>query len=86
MVQQANIPGDDKIEIKFVYKKETKNTIQFEEVVGETSWSAKDTAVGPLYVQKEALKTLADPMAIGTIKVTIEVISVLEKPRPSTVT
>ena len=45
----------EKLELKFTYEKETKNTIRYQEELGEEAHSSKDTAVGSLYIQKEAL-------------------------------
>jgi len=45
----------DKLELKFTYEKETKNTIRYQEELGEMAHGSKDIAVGSLYVQKEAL-------------------------------
>jgi len=41
----------EKVELKFSYKKETKNTIRYQ----EEAHSSKDIAVGSLYIQKECL-------------------------------
>lgn len=62
--------GDDE-EIKLTFKKrrETKRTILFDEELGEQGWSDKDIAIGPLYVQKQALETIGNPEKIEvTIK------------------
>lgn len=57
-----------KIERTFIMEKETKNTIRFQE---STSNDEIGTVIGPLYIQKEALKHLN--FAEGnTIKITIE--------------
>lgn len=58
----------DKLELKFTYEKETKNTIRYKEELGEETYSSRDIAVGTLYVQKEAL---GDPVP-QRLKVTIE--------------
>jgi hypothetical protein len=47
--------GDDKIKLVFRRRRETKRTILFDEQLGEQAWSDKDVAIGPLYVQKQAL-------------------------------
>lgn len=62
---------DDDKEIKLVFKKrrETTRTILFDEELGEQAWSDKDIAIGPLYVQKQALETIGNPEKIEvTIK------------------
>lgn len=58
----------DKLELIFSYEKETKNTIRYQEELGEMAHSSRDIAVGSLYVQKE---TLGDPPP-QRLKVTIE--------------
>ena len=58
----------DRLELTFTYEKETKNTIRYREELGEFAHSSRDVAVGPLYVQKEAL---GEPIP-QTLKVTIE--------------
>ncbi|MBA7639925.1 hypothetical protein ES703_47586 [subsurface metagenome] len=45
----------DKLELKFTYEKETKNTVRYQEELGEEAYSSKDIAVGSLYIQKEVL-------------------------------
>jgi len=51
---------DDENEIKLVFKRrrETKRTFLFDEQLGEQAWSDKDVAIGPLYVQKQALELI----------------------------
>lgn len=63
------MPELDKIVLEFTEDRKTKRTVKFEEVVGEQAWSERDIAVGPLYVQKEALEMIGNPVRI---KVTIE--------------
>jgi len=60
--------GDDN-EIKLVFKKrrETKRTFLFDEELGEQAWSDRDIAIGPLYVQKQALETIGNPEKIEVI-------------------
>lgn len=58
----------EKLELKFTYGKETKNTIRYQEELGEMAHSSRDIAVGTLYVQKEVL---GDPVP-QRLKVTIE--------------
>ena len=48
--------------------KETKNTLRYQEELGEEAHSSRDIAVGTLYIQKEAL---GEP-APQRLKVTIE--------------
>lgn len=45
----------DKLELRFTYEKETKNTIRYQEELGKMAHSSRDIAVGSLYVQKEVL-------------------------------
>ena len=45
----------DKLELKFTYEKETKNTIRYQEKLDDEAHSSQDIAVGALYVQKECL-------------------------------
>ena len=58
----------EKLELIFSREKETKNTIRYQEELGEEAYSSWDIAVGSLYVQKEAL---GDPLP-RRLKVTIE--------------
>ena len=58
----------EKLELKFTYEKETKNTIRYKEELGEEAYSSRDIAVGTLYVHKGAL---GDPVP-QRLKVTIE--------------
>jgi len=46
----------EKLELRFTYEKETKNTIRYKEELGEVGYSSRDIAVGTLYVRKEALE------------------------------
>ena len=45
----------DKLELIFSREKETKNTIRYQEELGDEAHSSRDIAVGTLYVQKECL-------------------------------
>jgi len=58
----------EKLELRFTYEKETKNTIRYQEELDDEAHSSKDIAVGTLYVQKEVL---GDPVP-QRLKVTIE--------------
>ena len=58
----------EKLELRFTYEKETKNTVRYQEELGEVAHSSRDIAVGTLYVQKEVLW---DPVP-QRLKVTIE--------------
>lgn len=58
----------EKLELKFTYDKETKNTIRYKEELGEAAHSSRDIAVGALYIQKEVL---GEP-APQRLRVTIE--------------
>lgn len=59
----------DKIVLEFREDRKTLRTVKFEEIIGEQAWSEKDVAVGPLYVQKEAMEMIGNP---SKIRVTIE--------------
>jgi hypothetical protein len=58
----------EKLELRFTYEKETKNTIRYEEELGDIAHSSRDIAVGTLYVQKEVLR---EPVP-QRLRVTIE--------------
>lgn len=58
----------EKLELMFSREKETKNTIRYQEELGEEAHSSKDIAVGTLYVQKEVLGETVP----RRLKVTIE--------------
>ena len=58
----------EKLELRFTYEKETKNTVRYQEELGEVGYSSRDIAVGSLYVQKEVL---GEP-APQRLEVTIE--------------
>ena len=58
----------EKLELIFTYEKETKNTIRYQEELGEVAHSGRDIAVGSLYVQREALGDLPPQR----LRVTIE--------------
>jgi len=58
----------EKLELKFTYEKETKNTVRYQEELGEIALSSRDIAVGSLYVQREVL---GDPPP-QRLRVTIE--------------
>lgn len=45
----------NKLELRFNYEKETKNTVRYREELDEEAHSSRDIAVGTLYIQKEAL-------------------------------
>lgn len=45
----------ERLELKFTYEKATKNTVRYQEELGEVAHSSRDIAVGTIYVQKEAL-------------------------------
>ena len=61
----------DKIELTFKFKNPTRNKQRFEEELGEQGWSDRDTAVGTLYVEKQALEEIGNPTRL---RVTIEAI------------
>lgn len=63
------MPDKAQIELTFISERVTKNTVRFQEELGDESWSGKDVAVGPLYIQKEALQSIGSP---SRVKVTIE--------------
>ncbi len=58
----------EKLELKFTYEKETRNTIRYQKELGDVAHSSRDIAVGTLYVQKECL---GDPPP-RRLRVTIE--------------
>ena len=58
----------EKLELKFTYEKETKNTVRYREEIGDVALSSRDIAVGTLYVQREALGDLPPQR----LRVTIE--------------
>ena len=58
----------EKLELRFTYEKETKNTVRYQEELDEVAHSSRDIAVGTLYVQK---KVLGEP-APQRLRVTIE--------------
>jgi len=58
----------EKLELIFSREKETKNTIRYQEELGEVGYSSRDVAVGTLYVQKEVL---GEPVP-QRLRVTIE--------------
>jgi hypothetical protein len=58
----------EKLELRFTYEKETKNTVRYQEELGEEAHSSRDIAVGTIYIQKEVL---GEP-APQRLKVTIE--------------
>ncbi|MBA7563738.1 hypothetical protein ES708_05398 [subsurface metagenome] len=58
----------DKLELVFSREKETKNTIRYQEELGDEAHSNRDIAVGSLYVQRECL---GEP-APQRLRVTIE--------------
>jgi hypothetical protein len=45
----------EKLELRFTYEKETKNTVRYQEELGGEAYSSRDIAVGTLYIQKEVL-------------------------------
>ena len=55
----------DPIVVTFKRERDTKNTVRFEEVEREDA----GLAVGTLYIQKHAVKTIGNP---DTIKLTIQ--------------
>lgn len=59
----------NRIELMFEEDRKTKRTVRFQEVLGGQAWSDQDVAVGPLYVKKQALEMIGNPVKI---KVTIE--------------
>ena len=58
----------EKLELRFIYERPTKNTIRYREELDEEAHSSKDIAVGTFYVQKEAL---GEPVP-RRLRVTIE--------------
>jgi hypothetical protein len=45
----------DKLELIFTREKETKNTIRYQEELGDEAYSGRDIAVGTIYIQREVL-------------------------------
>ena len=58
----------EKLELRFTYEKETKNTIRYQEELSDEAHSSRDIAVGSIYIQKEAL---GEPVP-QRLRVTIE--------------
>jgi isocitrate/isopropylmalate dehydrogenase len=58
---------DNVIELVFARRRDTKRTVLFDEQLGEQAWSDKDVAIGPLYVQKQALEMIGNPEKIDVI-------------------
>jgi len=58
----------EKLSLTFTYEKETRNTIRYQEQLGDEAHSSRDIAVGSLYVQRETLGETAPQR----LKVTIE--------------
>jgi len=46
-VKEATV---EKLELRFTYEKETKNTVRYQEELGDVAHSSRDIAVGTLYV------------------------------------
>jgi len=59
----------DKLVLDFKKERDTKRTTVFQEQLGEFAYSDKDVAIGPLYIQQQALEMIGKP---EKIKVTIE--------------
>lgn len=57
----------DKIVLEFKEDRKTKRTVKFDEVLGDQTWSEKDVAIGPLYLQKEALELIGNPTKIRVV-------------------
>jgi len=45
----------ERLDLRFSYEKETKNTIRYREELGEEAHSSRNIAVGVIYIQREAL-------------------------------
>ncbi len=58
----------EKLELRFTYERPTKNTIRYQEELGEEAHSSRDIAIGVIYIQKEAL---GEPVP-QRLRVTIE--------------
>ena len=59
----------DKLSLDFKWERDTKRTSVFQEQLGEQAYSEKDVAVGPIYIQQEALMLIGSPKKI---RITIE--------------
>lgn len=66
---KSGVDQIEKIVLEFKKLRDTKNTTLFEEKLGEQEWSDKSTAVGSLYVNRQALEFIGMP---EKIRVTIE--------------
>jgi len=58
---------DNTIRLVFTRRRETQRTVLFDEELGEQAWSDKDVAVGPLYVQKQALEMIGNPEKLDVV-------------------
>jgi hypothetical protein len=76
---RITLKGGETMELTFEREKETKNTIRFQEV-GEAD---DPKVIGPLYVQKWALKELGNPDSL-TVTVTATAEAVVEVPKTRT--
>lgn len=56
----------EKLELRFVQEKETKNTVRYKE---EVEFASNTPFVGVLYLRREAVQALGNP---GSLVVTIE--------------
>ncbi len=72
MKASSQSPQMEKLVLSFTKERDTKRTSLFQEQLGEQTYSDKDIAVGPIYIQKEALELIGNP---EKIKITIEPIS-----------
>ena len=59
----------DKLVLDFKKDRDTKRTTLFQEVLGEQTYSDKDVAVGPIYIQQQALELIGSP---EKLRITIE--------------
>lgn len=62
----------DKLVLEFKWERDTKRTSVFQEQLGEQSYSEKDVAIGPIYIQREALEMIGKP---EKVRITVEPLS-----------
>ena len=42
----------EKLKLKFIYERPTKDMVRYREELGEVAYSSKDVAVGTIYIMK----------------------------------
>jgi hypothetical protein len=58
----------EKLVLTFKMERETKNTIRYQEEWGKVAYSDKDIAIGPLYIQKQALGKMPPKQITVTVE------------------